>query len=52
MSGGSLVFIESQKQKIITYHGPVRSLKNRNSIPWLCARDFNEIIRSHEKIGG
>ena len=30
----------------------LRSLKSRNSIPWLCAKDFNEIIRSHEKIGG
>ena len=30
----------------------LRNLKCRNSIPWLCARDFNEIIRSHEKIGG
>ena len=30
----------------------LRRLKNRNSIPWLCAGDFNEITRSHEKKGG
>jgi len=30
----------------------LRRLKARNSIPWLCARDFNEITRSHEKLGG
>ena len=30
----------------------LRSLKRRNSIPWLCAGDFNEITRSHEKVGG
>ena len=30
----------------------LRRLKARNFIPWLCARDFNEITRSHEKLGG
>ena len=30
----------------------LRRLKTRNSIPWLYARDFNEITRSHEKMGG
>ena len=27
-------------------------LKTRNSIPWLCAGDFNEIVRSHKKLRG
>ena len=30
----------------------MQRLKARNSMPWLCARDFNEISRSHEKLGG
>ena len=30
----------------------LRRLRGRNSIPWLCAGDFNEITRSHEKLGG
>ena len=30
----------------------LRTLKSRNSIPWRCVGDFNEIVRSHEKIGG
>ena len=30
----------------------LRRLRSRNSNPWLCTGDFNEITRSHEKIGG
>ena len=30
----------------------LQRLKARNSMPWLCARYFNEISRSHEKLGG
>lgn len=30
----------------------LRNLKARNSVPWLCVGDFNEIVRSHEKLGG
>lgn len=30
----------------------MRRLKLRNSIPCLCVGDFNEITRSHEKLGG
>ena len=30
----------------------LRRLKNKYSIPWPCAGDFNEITRAHEKLGG
>ena len=30
----------------------LRRLKNKYSLPWLCSRDFNEICRAHEKLGG
>ncbi|XP_075640583.1 uncharacterized protein LOC142612368 [Castanea sativa] len=30
----------------------LRRLNNRPSIPWLCARDFNEISRQDEKLEG
>ena len=30
----------------------LRSLKVRHSLPWICAGDFNEITRAHEKLGG
>ena len=30
----------------------LRSLNSSQNIPWLCAGDFNEIIRQEEKIGG
>ena len=30
----------------------LRRLRSRNTIPCLCAGDFNEITRSHEKLGG
>ena len=29
-----------------------RRLKSKYSLPWLCAGDFNEITRAHEKSGG
>ena len=29
----------------------LRQLHRRLSLPWLCVRDFNEIIWSHEKLG-
>ena len=28
------------------------SLNGQSSLPWLCASDFNELLKSHEKLGG
>ena len=30
----------------------LKNLSNGSSLPWLCAGDFNEIAKSHEKLGG
>ena len=30
----------------------LRQLNNRYSLPWICAGDFNKLLRSYEKLGG
>ncbi|XP_023898513.1 uncharacterized protein LOC112010404 [Quercus suber] len=30
----------------------LRNLNSKYNIPWVCAGDFNEILRGHEKLGG
>ena len=30
----------------------LRSLHQQSSLPWLCAKDFNEIVKQSEKLGG
>ena len=30
----------------------LRRLKSKHSLSWICAGDFNKIIRAHEKMGG
>ena len=30
----------------------LRGLNQKFSLPWICASDFNEILRGHEKLGG
>ena len=30
----------------------LRRLQQQSNLPWLCAGDFNEIAKSHEKVGG
>ena len=30
----------------------LKNLSSSSPLPWLCAGDFNEIAKSHEKLGG
>ena len=45
-------YCESNTSKHLVSWSCLRRLKAKHSIPWLCVRDFNEIARSHEKLGG
>ena len=42
-------FLDSRR-KMETWH-LLRELNNKYNIPWVCAGDFNEILRGHEKLG-
>ena len=45
-------YCESNTSKHLVSWSCLRRLKAKHSILWLCVRDFNEIARSHEKLGG
>ena len=30
----------------------MKGLNTQQNIPWLCVRDFNELTKQHEKLGG
>nr|POF25281.1 hypothetical protein CFP56_48295 [Quercus suber] len=30
----------------------IRGLNHKFSLPWVCAKDFNKILKGHEKLGG
>ena len=53
MLGGSQAFrVFSETHNHIESWNTLRRLHPKLSLPWLCARDFNEIAKSHEKYGG
>lgn len=43
---------EPETQKRHEAWAKLRSLRNRGPTPWLCAGDFNEIMKQNEKKGG
>ena len=43
---------EPATHKRIEAWNKLRLLNNKHDLPWLCAGDFNEIIRYSEKLGG
>ena len=43
---------EPETSRRIEAWNKLRSLNSRQNRPWLCAGDFNEIIRHDEKLGG
>ena len=48
MNGDLLGFMVGQSQVL----GKVEKIKNKFTLPWLCAGDFNEILKVDEKLGG
>ena len=56
-----LVFIFIKKKNVLSFAPPAPPrfkswfcpyLHGRFSVPWICAGDFNEITKTHEKKGG
>ncbi|XP_075659257.1 uncharacterized protein LOC142629162 [Castanea sativa] len=43
---------EPATHKRVEAWNKLRLINTRHDLPWLCARDFNEITRSSEKLGG
>ena len=43
---------ESDTQKRIESWNLLHTLKRKFQSPWLCAGDFNELVRGEEKLGG
>ena len=43
---------EPDTQKRIESWDLLRTLKRKFQSPWLCAGDFNELVRAEEKLGG
>ena len=43
-------FLDSRR-KVETWH-LLCELNNKYNIPWVCAGDFNKILKGHEKLGG
>ena len=43
---------EPDTQKWIKYWNLLRTLKRKFQSPWLCAGDFNELVRGQKKLGG
>lgn len=43
---------ELETQRISEFWNLLRRLEWKFQMPWLCASDFNELLKSNEKLGG